>query len=151
MAEALNYWILQTLAMGFTALLIPRLRITGIFGAFKIVAALAFLNATVWDAALFFSLPDQATTKAVLLLVVNGVIFWILVKVLDGIEVEGFLPAIIAPVVFTGLSLAIDQYGAMVDWGKVYETALSTIETLRVELGGEPREVPLAPPSESAP
>jgi len=150
-AEALNYWVLQTLAMSVTALLIPRLRITGIFGAFKIVAALAFLNATLWDAALFFSIPDAVTTQAALLLVVNGLIFWILVKVLDGIEVDGFLPAVLAPVVFTGLSLLIDQYGAMVDWGKVYETALSTIDKLRVELGGEVRDLPLAPPGGEAP
>lgn len=151
MAEALNYWVLQTLAMGVTALLIPKLRITGIFGAFKIVAALAFLNATLWDAALFFSIPDAVSTHAALLLLINGVIFWILVKLLDGIEVDGLLPAIVAPVVFTGLSLLIDQYGAMVDWNKVYETTLSVIERLRVDLGGEPRELPLVAPGGEAP
>ena len=143
MAEALNYWVLQTLAMGFTALLIPRLRITSIFGAFKIVAALAFLNATLWDAALFFSLPDEMTTQAGLLLATNGVLFWILVKVLDGIEVEGFLPALVAPVVFTGLSLLIDQYGHMVDWGAIYELASEAFEMLREKIGGEADTLPL--------
>jgi uncharacterized membrane protein YvlD (DUF360 family) len=142
-AEALNYWVLQTLAMGVTALLIPRLRITGIFGAFKIVAALAFLNATLWDAALFFSLPEGITTQAALLLGVNGVIFWVLVKTLNGIEVDGFLPAIIAPVVFTGLSLLIDQYGHLVDWGMIYDETVSLVKELRVELGGEVSDLSL--------
>ncbi len=150
MTEALNYWLLQTIAMGATALLIPGLRITGIFGALKIVAALAFLNATLWDAALFFSLPDGLSTQAALLLVVNGVIFWLLVKALDGIEIEGFLPAVLAPVVFTGLSLVIDQYGHLVDWGMIYEKAVTAIDALRVELGGEPSELPfLDPPAET--
>ena len=150
MTDVLNYWVLQTFAMGLTALLIPRLRITSIFGAFKIVAALAFFNATLWDAALFFSLPDTMSTQAGMLLVVNGVIFWILVKVLDGIEVEGFLPALVAPVVFTVLSLVIDQYGSLVDWGKIYELALSTMEKLRVGFGGEPYELPLVPNAQDA-
>lgn len=150
MADVLNYWVLQTLAMGLTALLIPRLRITGIFGAFKIVVALAFFNATLWDAALFFSIPDTMSTQAGLLLVVNGVIFWTLVKVLDGIEVDGFLPALVAPIVFTGLSLLIDQYGSLVDWNKIYELALSTMEKLRVEFGGEPYELPLVPDTRDA-
>jgi putative membrane protein len=142
MNELISYWLLQTLAMGLTALLIPRLRITGLFGALKIVAALAFLNATVWDAALFFSIPDALTTQAALLLVINGIIFWILVKLLDGIEVDGFLPALVAPVVFTVLSLAIDQYGRQIDWHHVIDTAMSIIERLRVELGGAPAGAP---------
>jgi putative membrane protein len=143
MNEMISYWFLQMLAMGLTALLIPRLRITGLFGALKIVAALAFLNATVWDAALFFSIPDAPTTQAATLLVVNGLIFWILVKLLDGIEVDGLLPAIVAPVVFTILSLAIDQYGREIDWQRVFETAMSIVERLRTELGGAPSGTPI--------
>ena len=38
----LSYWFLQTIAMGMTALLIPNLRITSLFGAVGIVIALAF-------------------------------------------------------------------------------------------------------------
>lgn len=142
MNEMISYWLLQMVAMGLTALLIPRLRITGLFGALKIVAALSFLNATVWDAALFFSIPDAATTQAATLLVVNGLIFWILVKLIDGIEVDGLLPAIVAPVVFTILSLAIDQYGGEIDWQRVLDTTLAVIERLRTELGGAPSGTP---------
>ena len=41
MESALRHWLLQTVAMMLTALVIPRLRITSIIGAFGIVVALA--------------------------------------------------------------------------------------------------------------
>jgi putative membrane protein len=138
--ELLSYWFLQTVAMGLTALLIPRLRITGLLGAFKIVAALAFLNATVWDAALFFSIPDGVTSQALTLLLVNGVIFWLLVKLVGGMEVDGFLPALVAPVVFTVFSLLIAQYSSEVDWTRVYDLFSTFVADLRSDLS----EVPLS-------
>ena len=111
----INYWALQTIAMMVTAALIPRMRITSIFGALGIVLALALVNATLWDAALFFSVPASWSRQALTLLAANGVLFWILVKLLPGIEIEGFAAAFVAPVVFTALSLAISAYGRDVD------------------------------------
>ncbi len=106
----LNYWILQTLAMTLTALLIPKLRIDGPIGAFIMVIALGFVNAHLWDVALFYSVPNTPTVQTATLFLANGIIFWILVKVLPGIEVEGFLPALIAPIVFTFCSMIIAKY-----------------------------------------
>lgn len=111
----INYWGLQTVAMMLTALLIPRMKITSIFGALGIVLALGLVNATVWDTALFFSVPGTFSRHAITLLVSNGVLFWVLVKVLPGIEIDGFAPAFVAPVVFTALSLAISTYGRDLD------------------------------------
>lgn len=111
----INYWGLQTVAMMLTALVIPRMKITSIFGALGIVLALGLVNATVWDTALFFSVPSSFSRHALTLLVANGVLFWVLVKLLPGIEIEGFAPALVAPVVFTALSLAISAYGRDLD------------------------------------
>ena len=103
----LSHWILQIVAMALTALAIPKLKITSLFGALGAVVGLAFVNATVWDAALFFSVPNGISTQMVTLLLANGALFWILAKVLPGIEIEGILPAIIAPIVFTVISMVI--------------------------------------------
>jgi uncharacterized membrane protein YvlD (DUF360 family) len=111
----INYWGLQTVAMMLTALVIPRMRITSIFGALGIVLALGLVNATVWDTALFFSVPSSFSRQALTLLAANGALFWVLVKLLPGIEIEGFAPAFVAPVVFTALSLAISTYGRDLD------------------------------------
>lgn len=111
----INYWGLQTVAMMLTALVIPRMKITSIFGALGIVLALGLVNATVWDTALFFSVPSSFSRHALTLLAANGLLFWVLVKMLPGIEIEGFAPALVAPVVFTALSLAISAYGRDLD------------------------------------
>ena len=107
--------------MCITAFLIPRLRITGIFGALFTVVALAFVNSTLWSTALFFQVPDHFTTHAAFLFIANGLIFWILVKILPGIEVKGFLPAFAAPIVFTLCSMVIAKYGDKVPWSDIWE------------------------------
>ena len=134
--EYLSFWLLQTLAMLCTAALIPRLTITSLFGAFGTVACLAAVNATVWDAALFMSVPDSFTLHTLTLLLSNGLLFWLLVKILPGIEIQGVLVAIAAPVVFTVLSLHFHSYGSFVDWGGLFTDGLDSIQRLRATLRG---------------
>lgn len=127
----ISYWIMQTVAMLLTALLIPRLRIHGPLPALLTVVCLAFFNSHFWDAALFFNLPTGLSQTTLVLFALNGVFFWILVKLLPGIEVKGFLPALIAPIVFTLCSLGIDRYGSQVDWPAVYNRSTATIAALK--------------------
>jgi len=61
--------------MVITGWLIPGLYVTNLFGALLTVVALAVINATVWDAALFFSVPYSLSVHAALLLFANGFIF----------------------------------------------------------------------------
>jgi putative membrane protein len=122
---------MQTVAMLLTALLIPRLRIHGPLPALMTVICLAFFNAHFWDAALFLNIPNNLSQSTLLLFLLNGVFFWILIKLLPGIEVKGFLPALAAPVVFTLCSILISQYGSKVDWVAVYGKSTATIAALR--------------------
>lgn len=126
-----QYWFLQTVAMSITALLLPKLKITSIFGAFTTVFSLSFINSKIWDAALFFHLPDHISVQVLALLLTNGVIFWILVKVIPGIEIEGFFTAFIAPVLFTILSLIIEKYGSHIDWIAVLKSVLNYLFELK--------------------
>ncbi len=117
----LNYWVLQVFAMLLTILLIPRLRMSGLSGALLMVGGLAAVNFYLWDAHLFFALPDSFSARAALLVVTNGLIFWALAKIMPGIEIDGVMPAIAAPVVFTGCSILIHNYGGTVDWAEVFK------------------------------
>lgn len=134
----INYWALQTVAMMATAALIPRMRITSIFGALGIVLALALVNATVWDTALFFSVPGTFSQHALTLLAANGALFWVLVKLLPGIEIEGFAAAFVAPVVFTALSLLISAYGRDVDVLELGKKGAEILGVLRDRLSSTP-------------
>lgn len=145
-----NYWILQTIAMLVTALLIPGLQVNGPFGALLTVIGLAFVNTKVWDAALFFSVPNSITTQAAMLILVNGAIFWIIVKILPGIEVQGIVPALVAPLVFSICSILISQHGKDIEWKKVAETVAAEVIEIRGYFKEEaPQGVhaPAAPPT----
>lgn len=134
----ISFWILQTIAMMITAFLLPRLTVSGPLGALGAVIGLAFVNAHIWDAALFFQIPNSFTSHALLLIVANGVVFWILVKVLPGIEVQGVLPAIAAPIVFSICSILINEYGKDVDWKKVYDVSLHEVTEIKKRFTATP-------------
>ncbi len=138
-----NYWFLQSLAMALTVALLPNLRLTGIAGATLMVAGLALVNSFVWDAALFFQVPNSLTSHAVVLMVANGVIFWILVKLLPSIEIDGIVPAILAPIIFSVFSMFIMQYGASTNffgWARDgFEWVRGARETLLDSTSREPR------------
>lgn len=128
----LSYWVFQTIAMALTALIIPNLRITSIFGPILAVTALSAINFTVWSSDLFAALPNSLSIQALTLFAVNGAIFWIVVKILPGIESKGFLPALVAPIVFTTCSVFLPQVVTQVDWQAVKTEAQKVIvETKR--------------------
>lgn len=127
MASIIAPWLIQTVAMLLTAALLPKLRVTSIFGAILAVAALGFINTKIWDAALFFQIPDGFTSHAVALLLANGVLFWVVVKILPGIEIDGLLPALVAPIVFTVFSLVLTRYGKDIDWEKVADKTMEEV------------------------
>ena len=118
------YWALQCVAMLLTCFLIPKLTVSGPIPALMTVVALAFINSHLWSTALFLKIPNEFAYKAILLFLTNGVLFWVVVKILPGIEVEGVFAALLAPVVFSIMSLLIDQYKDQIDWPLVWKTTL---------------------------
>jgi len=117
--------------MFITALIIPKLNLTSIFSALTTVGAISFLNTVLWDVDLFLKIPTAFTAQTITLVLINGLIFWILVKFLPGIEISGFFPAIAAPIVFSGLSMVFNKYGPMVDWGGILNQIIIFFEYLK--------------------
>ncbi len=130
-SEFLSYWGLQSFSMLATAALLPKLRITNPLGAILMVAALGAVNATIWDGALFFNIPNTFTHHTITLLLSNGVLFWVLVKLLPGIEMDGVLTAVVAPLVFTVLSLLIHHHGKNIEWKQVSEMGFNLVKQFR--------------------
>jgi putative membrane protein len=126
-----SYWLLQTLAMIITAAIIPGLKVKSAVGALWAVLFIAFVNATIWDAALFFALPDSFAIHSMVLLISNGILFWAAVKVLPGIEIEGIIPALLAPVVFTICSVIVSHYGHVINWEDFFKKAYALIYQLK--------------------
>ena len=126
-----EYWALQTAAMLITALLIPGLRVRGPISALLTVITLAVVNAKFWDAASFFALPNSWTVHAAVLVLANGILFWVIVKILPGIEVQGFLPALVAPLIFSACSLMVPEIARTIDWSVVWAQAIHILGLVR--------------------
>lgn len=129
-----NIFVLQVLALGITVFLIPRLKVTSIFGPILTVLALAAVDTYVWDGALFLAIPDEITYKAAVVLLSNGALFWILVKLLPGIEVSGVLPCIFAPVVFSVVSMFLQHYLGSKDLIKLGTDGVGIVKEIRDDL-----------------
>ena len=112
----LDSLILQTIALLITAFLLPKFQVHGPLSGFIMVASLTFINTNLWDAALFYSIPNSLSTQALITFFTNAVVFWVLAKSLPGIAIQGFWPAFVAPVVLTAVSLLTYKYGRDVDW-----------------------------------
>ena len=124
----LQNWAIQTAAMLLTCFLLPRLKVRGPLSAFFTVVALGFINTHYWDATLFLHLPQNLELNTAILVLINGALFWFLVKVLPGIEIEGVFPAIAAPILFSLVSSFLFNNASKLT---VKEAARITQQTLR--------------------
>ncbi len=134
----LNFWVLQTIAMMITAFVLPGLKVSGPVAALGAVLAISFMNAHLWDAALFFQVPDQLSYQVLMLFVSNGVLFWILAKLLPGIEISGIVSALLAPLILTLTSVFLATYAKDIDWFKIWEVFRDTVTGVRDELKKKP-------------
>ena len=140
MPYKLEYWAFQTLAMLITAFLIPGLTVSGPLSALVTVLTLSLVNTYLWDAALFFAIPYDLSLHTLALFVINGVLFWVIVKILPGIAVKGIIPALVAPVMFTVISILIQHYGPHIDWQHMLVTIKAFMSQVQGYLGSTQSE-----------
>lgn len=95
------------------------------------VIALSFVNSKIWDIALFFQIPNSLTSQAITVFFVNGLIFWALVKILPGIEIEGFVSALIAPIIFTLANLVITYIVKEYDFSDFYSFVVNIFQDIK--------------------
>ena len=133
----MNNFIYQIFAIAITAILLPKLKISSILGAVGLVLAITAVNTYLWNSSLFNFVPNTLGAKPLTLILANGVIFFVLVKILPGVELEGFFTAFIAPVLFSLITMAIQKYGHLVDWSRLLEITFNFIANLREYFLGE--------------
>lgn len=127
----LNFILLQSLAITILAMLMPKLKITSIAGPILTVIVLSYINDTFWDEKLFFSVPDAPELKALYLILVNALIFYVLVKILPGIEISGIVPALVAPLYLVCSTYIIKTYFHNFDIAKLMVYLLNILTYLK--------------------
>jgi len=137
MYEILNFFLLQSLALLAVCIILPGLKLDGILGIFLLVVSIGILNSSLWDSALFHALPESFSIHSATLVLINGALFWVLVKILPGIRIEGLLTALIAPLLYTALSIFIQVSFADVDVIGVLLSAFDGLSGVRDQLLGD--------------
>jgi len=132
--QTLGSWGVQTVAMMVTAALLPGLKISNPLGALLMVISIAISNTLLWDAALFFAIPDNFSSQTATLVLCNGILFLTLVKLLPWIETDRILPCLIAPLVFSVTNVAADRYAKDIPWGKLAHDGIEVIQRFKGEL-----------------
>lgn len=97
-------WLLNSLALLFTAWLMPGIQIKSIGAALIAALVLGVINAIIRPIVLFFTLPLNILTLGFFTLVVNALMLLIVRSVVNGFTVSGFWAAFFGSIVLTIVS-----------------------------------------------
>lgn len=100
-------WAINAGVLLLLPYLIPAVQI-GTFGTALVVAlVLGLLNAIVRPVLVMLTLPITLLSLGLFLLVINGLMFWLAARLLDGFEVAGFWWAVLAALVYSVTSAVV--------------------------------------------
>lgn len=107
----LLHWLVNGLAIGISAYLLPGVRVAGFFAALVTALILGLINAVIRPALILLTLPLNILTLGLFTLVINALLIMLAAAVVPGFSVQGFWWALLF-----GLVLAVINYalGAIV-------------------------------------
>lgn len=98
-------WLINALAVGITAYLLPGVRISGFFAALVTALLLGLVNVFLRPLLLLLTLPLNILTLGLFTLVVNALLVLLVAAIVPGFSVRGFWWALLF-----GLVLAVVNY-----------------------------------------
>jgi putative membrane protein len=102
-------WAINAASLLLLAWLIPAVHVTG-FGAALIVAlVLGLLNAVIRPVLIVLTLPVNLLTLGLFTFVINGFLFWLAARILEGFSVASFGWAILAAILYSLISWAVSS------------------------------------------
>jgi putative membrane protein len=87
--------LLCSLSVMLAAKVIPGLHVRSFGGAFTFALVLGVLDALLFKALALISLPVVLLTFGLFLLVIRAFLFWLADKLVDGVQVDGAVPALL--------------------------------------------------------
>jgi putative membrane protein len=101
--------IVRTLAVFFTAYLVPGVDVDGFTTAIWVAVVLGLLNATVKPLLILLTLPLTLFTMGIFLLVINGIVVVLADRWIDGFALRDFTAAVVMSVVVSVLSAVMER------------------------------------------
>lgn len=91
----LLYYLAPPFAFLLTSMFLKGFKVSGFGGAVWASIILAIANITIRPLLLFFTFPITLLTMGLFLFVLNGIVIKICAALVDGFDVEGWIPAIV--------------------------------------------------------
>ena len=108
MLKVIARWLLLAAALLLVAHLYPGVKVSS-FGAAMVAAlVLGLLNALVRPLLVLLTLPVTLLTLGLFLFVINALMFWAAAWLLQGLEVSGFVAALVGSLIYSICGLVID-------------------------------------------
>lgn len=107
MIRLLIVWVLNAVALMAVAYLIPGIVVTSFVSALIAAFALGFVNTLIRPLLTLLTLPISVLTLGFFYLVLNGLLFWMVGKLLNGFSVDGFWTAVFGGLLYGLISWAL--------------------------------------------
>jgi putative membrane protein len=107
MIRLLIVWILNAVALMAVAYFMPTIHVTSFVSALIAAFALGFVNTLIRPVLTLLTLPISVLTLGFFYLVLNGLLFWMVGKVLNGFSVDGFWAAVFGGLLYGLISWAL--------------------------------------------
>lgn len=108
MIKTLARWLLLAAALLLVAHLYPGVKVSSFGAALVAALVLGLLNTLVRPLLVLLTLPVTVLTLGLFLFVINALMFWAAASLLSGLEVTGFVAALVGSLIYSICGLVID-------------------------------------------
>ncbi|MBQ8458790.1 phage holin family protein [bacterium] len=102
-------WIAYAFAIIFIAWIIPGISVENFWSAMLVCVVIAIINTFIKPVVKFISLPVNFLTLGLFSFVINALLFMLAGAITPGVDIDGFLSALIGSIILSILSLGINK------------------------------------------
>ena len=107
--KLLAKWLLSAAALLFVAYVYQGVEVRDFTAALVAALVIGLLNLVIRPVLVVLTLPVTVVTLGLFLFVINALMFWAAAQLLDGFQVNGFLPSLVGSLIYTGIGVVIDS------------------------------------------
>ena len=104
------HWVLSALAIGIAAYILPGITVAGVIPALVLAVVLGVINTFIKPVLTILTLPLSVITLGLFSLVLNTLLIMLAAAVVPGVEVAGFLWALIFGIVLALVSAVLKSF-----------------------------------------
>ncbi|MCF8150652.1 MAG: phage holin family protein [Burkholderiaceae bacterium] len=105
----LAVWLINALALLALPYLLPSIHVAGFATALAVAVVLGLINAVIRPILVLLTLPVTLMTLGLFIFVINGAMFLLAARLLDGFVVESFLAGVVGSALYSVISWSLTR------------------------------------------